>query len=107
MLLDSIANADEDVRRRLLAENRVEAERLLLATGQALRDDGDLLVHEERHAIEVAIHRLHRAIEGDDHEELHAAMGALDAAGGDFARRRMDRAIQRVLGGHRAEDFGG
>jgi molecular chaperone HscA len=107
MLLDSIANADEDVRRRLLAENRVEAERLLLATGQAVRDDGDLLTAEERSAIEGAVEGLRSAAKGEDHEALHTAMGALDAAGADFARRRMDRAIQRALGGHRAEEFGG
>jgi molecular chaperone HscA len=107
MLLDSIANADEDVRRRLLAENRVEAERLLLATSQALRDDGDLLAQDERKAIDAAVERLREAIPGEDHEVLHAAMAELDGAGGDFARRRMDRAINRALGGHRAEEFGG
>jgi len=106
MLLESIDHADEDVRRRLLAENRVEAERLLVATHQALRDDGDLLNEGERTAIEGRIDELQRAARGEDHQVLINAMGALDAAGGDFAKRRMDRAIQRALGGHRAEDFG-
>ncbi len=106
MLLDSIANADEDVRLRLLAENRVEAERLLLATHQALRDDGDLLSAEESAAIEARIGELQSAARGEDHQALHDAMAALDAAGGDFARRRMDRAIKRALSGQRAEDFG-
>jgi molecular chaperone HscA len=106
MLLDSIANADEDVRLRLLAENRVEAERLLMATHQALRDDGDLLSAEERAAIEARTAELQTAAHGEDHQALHDAMGALDAAGGDFARRRMDRAIKRALSGQRAEDFG-
>jgi molecular chaperone HscA len=105
MLLDSIAHADEDVRRRLLAEGRVEAQRLLHATQQAVRDDGDLLAPGERQAIDTATVRLRRAADGDDHELLQGAMADLDAAGADFARRRMDRAIQRALGGHRAEEF--
>jgi molecular chaperone HscA len=105
MLLDSIANADEDVRRRLLAEGRVEAQRLLLATQQALRDDGDLLASEERRAIDAAVERLKHASEGEDHELVRVTMDELDGAGADFARRRMDRAIQRALGGHRAEEF--
>jgi molecular chaperone HscA len=106
MLLDSIAHADEDVRRRLLAENRVEAERLLMATHQALRDDGDLLAADERSTIEARINALQRAARGEDHQGLLDAIGALDTAGGDFARRRMDRAIKRALSGHRAEEFG-
>jgi molecular chaperone HscA len=105
MLLDSIAHADEDVRRRLLAEGRVEAQRLLLAAQQALRDDDDLLAPGERQAIDAAADRLRHAAEGEDHELVQGAMADLDAAGADFARRRMDRAIQRALGGHRAEEF--
>jgi molecular chaperone HscA len=106
MLLDSIAHADEDVRRRLLAENRVEAERLLHATRHALRDDGDLLTGEERSAIEGRVDALERAARGEDYQALLEAIGALDAAGADFARRRMDRAVKRALSGHRAEEFG-
>src|SRR5262249_22229304 len=43
MLRESYEHADEDVRARLLIEQRVEADRILGATRAALAADGDLL----------------------------------------------------------------
>ena len=51
MLLDSLENADADVQRRMLAEGKVEAQRILHAAQVALAEDGDLLSAAERAAI--------------------------------------------------------
>src|SRR5262249_14077417 len=54
MLRESYEHADEDVKARLLAEQRVEAEGILSALRGALAVDGDLLDPDERRAIDAA-----------------------------------------------------
>ena len=43
MLLDSIDHAEEDIQQRLLAEQQVEAERMLVDAEKQLAQNGDLL----------------------------------------------------------------
>ncbi len=105
MLLDSIEHADEDVRLRLLAESKVEAERMAAAADQALEEDGDLLSPVERGRVEAAVAALRAAATGQDAAAIQAATGKLDEASQELARRRMDRAIQRALAGHKVEEF--
>jgi molecular chaperone HscA len=107
MLIDSLENADEDVRRRLLAEAKVEAERLVVSSEHALADDGDLLSPAERAPIDAALAALRSAAAGSDQQAIHAAQGKLDEVTQELAKRRMDRAIQRALAGHRVEEFEG
>ena len=48
MLLDSFEHAEDDVKARLLAEQRVEADGILAATRAAMRDAPELLDDGER-----------------------------------------------------------
>ena len=105
MLLDSLEQAEQDVQRRLLAEGRVEAERLLHATEAALRTDPGLVLADELRAIETRMAALRAAIAGTDTESLREASSALEAATAAFAQQRMNSAIGKALQGHRAEDF--
>src|SRR5438034_11350204 len=70
MLLESFEHAEEDVKTRLLAEQRVEADRILGATRAALAVDGQLLAGEdgarERAAIDEALAALEAARAGTD-----------------------------------------
>ena len=50
MLLDSFAHAESDVGRRLLTEQRVEAERILMATRGAMESTPELLTDDDRGA---------------------------------------------------------
>jgi molecular chaperone HscA len=99
MLLDSFAHGAEDVQARLLAEQRVEAERILAATRAALLATPELATDEDRAAIERAIRQLEQAHAGTDHLAIRAAVEALDAASKPFAQRRMDRALSEGLRG--------
>jgi molecular chaperone HscA len=107
MLLDSLENADQDVQRRMLAEARVEAERLFSSTEKAVAEDPDLLGAEAKAAIEACLLALRAALQGEDLRLLQQRASELDLATQDFAQRRMDRAVQRALGGHRVEEFEG
>ncbi len=98
MLLDSFAHAEEDVKTRLLAEQRIEAERIAAAARAAMADSPELLTEADRAAIATALDALAAAKAGTDHNAIRAAIEALDRAK-DFAARRMNRAFESGLRG--------
>jgi molecular chaperone HscA len=99
MLRDSFDHADEDMGARLLTVERVEADRILNATRAALAASADLLVPGEREAIVAAMAALEVAKPGPDHLAIRAASAALDEASKEFARRRMNAALDENVRG--------
>lgn len=107
MLLDSFEYGEEDVARRLLMESRVEAQRILNAANRQIEDNEDLLLPNEREQIEAVMQAVIQAAHGDDHRAINDQVSALDQATADFARRIMERGIQRAVSGRSVEDFSG
>ncbi len=106
MLLDSIDHAEDDMQRRMLAEQRVEAERLLMDGAKQLKENGDLLSADERKSFEQQLARLAQITKIEtDHEALKAAITEVDGLARPFVERIMDRAIGKAAVGHRMEDF--
>ena len=105
MLLASIEHAEQDVQARLLIDNRVEAQRILKATGKQLESNGDLLSAEERQHIEAQMAAVQKAAQGTDHNAIHSEVEKLDQVSADFAKRVMDRGIERALKGHSVGEF--
>jgi molecular chaperone HscA len=103
MLLDALDHGDSDFFLRRLAENRVEAHRIVEATRKALAVDADLLDPSEREAIEAAVLRVSESAAQDDPSRLRSDIESLDAATKAFAGRRMDRAIARAIEGKRVD----
>jgi molecular chaperone HscA len=99
MLLDALDRGEQDLEARRLSEEKVEAERLVLATRKALAADADLLAEGERAKVESAMAELTRAMAGSSATLVHARAEALDRATHDWAGRRMDRAVARAIGG--------
>ena len=99
MIRDSFAHAEQDVGERLLAEERVEADRILQATAVALTTSTDILVQGERDAIEAAMAEVERRKVGRDHMAIRTAIQDLDAASKEFATRRMNQALEQGLRG--------
>lgn len=99
MLYDSMEHARDDATRRLLAESRVAAERMIAATRAALSADASLLAAGEGQRIVAAIDELERAVAGDDRDLIEALTTALDDAARPFAQKRMDRSIAAALEG--------
>jgi molecular chaperone HscA len=103
MLMDALDHGEEDLTRRRLAEGRVEAGRILLATRKGLTADADLLVGVDRDRIEAACMALEASAAGDDPTRIRVAIEALDDATKSFAARRMNRAIARAIEGRRVD----
>jgi molecular chaperone HscA len=99
MLLDSFEHAEEDLAKRNLVIERVEAERILAATRQAFVDDPQLLTDDVRAAGEAAMRELEAAMAGDDHLKIRHAIEALDLATKPFAQVRMNRALAAQIQG--------
>ena len=99
MLLDSFEHAEEDVKARLLTEQRVEAERIAAAARAAMADSPELLTDQDRSAIAAAMAELDRVKVGVDHGAIRAAVEQLDVASKEFAGRRMNRALETGLRG--------
>jgi molecular chaperone HscA len=93
------------VQARLLIDNRVEAQRILKAAETQLESNGDLLSPEERAQIESQVAALVLATQGSDHHQIKEQIERLDHASAEFARRVMDRGIERALKGHSVGEF--
>jgi molecular chaperone HscA len=103
MLLDALDHGEDDLERRRLAENRVDAHRILAATRKALVADADLLESGEHARIEQACAALEEAARGESASLVHARFEGVDEATKAFAGRRMNRAIARAIEGHRVD----
>lgn len=99
MLKDSFATAEADVRARALAEARVDADRLILATRSALKADADLLTATELAGIEAAMVALATTALQEDAAAIDVASKALAHATEAFAAQRMNRGIAKALSG--------
>ena len=105
MLRDSMANAKDDAAARARAEAKVEAEGLIAAVQAALDLDADLLDEAELSHIQNLMAQLHNSLPNHTADQIRAAVQALSHATDDFAARRMDRNIQRALGGVSVESL--
>ena len=105
MLRDSMANAKDDAAARARAEAKVEAEGLIAAVQAALDLDADLLDEAELSHIQNLMAQLYNSLPNHTADQIRTAVQALSHATDDFAARRMDRNIQRALGGVSVESL--
>ena len=99
MLQEGFQSAEIDMKKRALAEERVEAQRLIEAIEAAMATDAHLLDADERGRIDAAIAGLRELMQGDDHLAIKAAVDGLSHETDAFAARRMDQSIRTALAG--------
>ncbi len=104
MLKDSFSTAQADMQARAIAEARLDAERLLLATRTALAVDADLLSAGERERIDAAIEKLEAGATHTDPAEIERLSKSLADATEAFAAQRMNRGIAQALAGKNIEN---
>jgi len=104
MLQDSMSYAAQDVKARMLAEQKVEAARVLESLHSALAADAALLSAAERQAIDDAIAQLRAVADGDDADAIEQAIKNVDKQTQEFAARRMDQSVRTALKGHSVDE---
>ena len=105
MLKAGFEHAQQDMERRALKEQQVEAERVIEATEQALAIDASLLDEAERTALDAAIAALRSAAQGQDSRAIKIQLEAFNRASNEFASRRMDKSIRQALAGHKIDEI--
>ena len=106
MIKASFDNAQEDLQARELAEQRVEADRVIESVIVALQADGaELLSTEEFHHIESVLKQLMDVKQGSDRDAIAQGIKALDTATQEFAARRMNVSINKALTGKNLSDI--
>lgn len=105
MIQDSINYAQQDKQTRMLAEQKVEAARVLESLQNALDKDADLLNEHQLNQILNAKHRLQAVSESNDIYEIEKQIKIVDNVTQDFAAKRMDRSIRQALTGHKVDDI--
>jgi len=103
MLEDSFAHAVDDVAARALEETRIDAQRMIEATRNALSSDATLLDAAERATIDAALADVRRQIDREDRDALAEAVRTLNSATEGFAAKRMDRSVSQALTGKRVD----
>ena len=105
MLKDSMKYAKDDITRRMLAEQQVEAARVLESLHAALAKDGDLLNADERGQIDATMANVAQVAAGDDADAIKLAIEKLDEQTQDFAARRMDNSIRVAFKGQSIDNI--
>ena len=105
MIQDSINYANQDKQLRKLAEQKVEAARVLETLQSALDKDADLLNEEELNLILNAKQQLQQATESDDCSLIEQQIKIVDNVTQTFAAKRMNRSIRDALTGHSVDDI--
>ena len=105
MIQDSINYANQDKQLRKLAEQKVEAARVLETLQSALYKDADLLDEEELNLILNAKQKLQQATESNDCSLIEQQIKLVDNATQTFAAKRMNRSIRDALTGHSVDDI--
>ena len=104
MIQDSMSYAEQDVKARMLAEQKVEAARVLESLTGALNADAALLSAAERQVIDEAAAHLSVVAMGSDADAIEEAIKNVDKQTQDFAARRMDKSVRVALKGQSVDE---
>ncbi|MFV0576928.1 MAG: Fe-S protein assembly chaperone HscA [Vibrio sp.] len=106
MLKSSMTHAKEDMQARALAEQKVEADRVIEGLIAALQENGDQLLNEQEFKeIEASLHALIQLRNGDDADAIEQGIKDTDKASQEFASRRMDVSIRAALSGKSVDNI--
>ncbi|HCM7509750.1 TPA: Fe-S protein assembly chaperone HscA [Klebsiella aerogenes] len=104
MIKDSMSYAEQDIQARMLAEQKVEAARVLESLESALAADAALLSAAERQVIDAAAEQVRTAAVGEDADAIKEAIKNIDTQTQEFAARRMDQSVRAALKGQSVDE---
>ncbi|MFH1736463.1 MAG: molecular chaperone DnaK [Actinomycetota bacterium] len=109
MRQDAESHAEDDQKKRDLAEAKNTADSLVYSTEKSVRELGDKLAAADKENIETAVKELKEAMNGDDTERIKTATQKLQEASYKLAEQVYAQASQEQAAGGQApgEDAGG
>ena len=106
MLREAMDNAGEDMQKRLLQEQKVEASRVIEAINSALNADGNVHLSTQEYAsIQTMIEQLEAANQGDNRDTIKQAVEKLERGSSEFVERRMNATVKRMMQGQGIDDI--
>ncbi|MDP2992443.1 MAG: Hsp70 family protein, partial [Deltaproteobacteria bacterium] len=99
MVRDAEAHAEEDHKKKALAEARNHADTLIYATEKSMTDLGDKIDATTRSTVEDAITRLKKTMEGNDAEEIKRLSEELTKASHKLAEALYAKTAQAEAAG--------
>lgn len=99
MLLDSIQNAQQDMKKRALLEARNEANNIILSADKFLKQNKDILSEEEKATTQSLTEALKTAVKGEDKDLINKCMEDLNDYTKPLAHRAMDVTIGAAMKG--------
>ncbi|HWM30021.1 MAG TPA: molecular chaperone DnaK [Woeseiaceae bacterium] len=107
MVSDAASHAEEDKKFRELVDARNQADSLIHASEKSLKELGDKVSGEERHAVESAISDLKSAMEKDEKGAIEAKSAALAQASATIAQKLYAQQGQKEGSGANGADGDG
>lgn len=92
MRKEAEAHAEEDKRKRELAEQRNRADNMCWQLEKLMKENESSLSEGDREAMTKAIEKVREATKGDDVERIKSALGELEAASHAFSKTLYERA---------------
>ncbi len=99
MLIDSIQNAESDMKARALLEARNEANNVILAAEKFIVQNAAILSEEEIEETKSLTKQLRKTVIGDDKDAINAAMADLNVYTEPLAHRALDANIMTAMKG--------
>jgi molecular chaperone HscA len=101
MLLDSLKNAEGDMKKKAVLESVNEANALVLATDRFISNNQEIFSKIEIENLLVLQKSLKEVISTNDKDQINASMEALNAYANPLAHRSMDETIGKALKGEK------
>lgn len=99
MLIDSIQNAEEDMKIKALLEAKNEANGIILASDKFMKQHRDILSKTEIETTNNLIHKLKSSVDSGTKDDINTAMQSLNEYTAPFAQKAMDKTIKESLSG--------
>ncbi len=99
MLLESIKNAETDMKKRAVLEAKVEAKNIILSAKKFLKQNLSILTEEEIQNTKLLTLQLQSTVEGEDKDLINQAMEQLNKYTNPLAHRALDHNIATAMKG--------
>ncbi len=99
MVRDAESHAEEDKKKKQLAEVRNEADNMIYSVEKSLTEFGDKVSEDEKTSIMAAIDKTRKALESDDAESIKSAIQELSTVSHKLAEEMYKKASAQQAGG--------